>query len=72
MSSKQSLAHTTHEPRREATRTVKAKKATCDGCGARLPVRELLELTEDNHYNLTYCDNDLLCRECCDAAGVLY
>jgi hypothetical protein len=44
----------------------------CDGCDARLPVRELLELAEDNHDGLTHFDGDLLCRMCARAAGVLY
>lgn len=49
---------------------VKAKTATCDGCRGRFPRRELVELTEDNHDNLTYFHGDQLCEGCADRAGV--
>ena len=42
----------------------------CAGCGRRLPRRELVELHEDNHDNLTYFHGDLLCPACADNAGV--
>jgi hypothetical protein len=42
----------------------------CSGCGGRFASRDLTELTEDNHDNLTYFDGDLLCRTCADNAGV--
>lgn len=44
----------------------------CSGCGERFPRRELIELTEDNHDNLTYFHGDELCRECADNSGVCY
>lgn len=49
---------------------VKAKTATCDECRRRLPRRELIELHEDNHDNLTYFHGDRLCEGCTDRAGV--
>jgi hypothetical protein len=48
------------------------KRYVCDGCGERFPLRELIELHEDNHDNLTYFDGQLLCRRCADAAGAAY
>jgi hypothetical protein len=50
----------------------RARRALCDGCFERFPVRELVELTEDNHDGLTYFDGDHLCRMCADGAGVDY
>lgn len=50
---------------------VKAKTATCDGCARRFRRRDLTELTEDNHDNLTYFDGDRLCADCADLAGVI-
>ena len=44
----------------------------CSGCGGHFADRELTELTEDNHDNLTYFDGDLLCWECAGNAGVAY
>lgn len=44
----------------------------CSGCGGCFAGRELVELHEDNHDNLTYFDGDLLCRTCADSAGVAY
>ena len=44
--------------------------AVCSGCGGRYPHRELTELTEDNHDNLTYFHGDHLCRSCANGAGV--
>jgi hypothetical protein len=49
-----------------------ASEGVCSGCGGRFASRELTELTEDNHDNLTYFDGDRLCRECADNAGVAY
>jgi hypothetical protein len=50
----------------------RARQAPCSGCGRRRPVRELIELHEDNHDNLTHFHGDMLCRSCADAAGVSY
>jgi hypothetical protein len=50
----------------------KPKVAVCSGCGGKYPHRELIELTEDNHDNLTYFHGDRLCSSCADAAGVSY
>ncbi len=49
---------------------VRAKTGVCAGCGRRFRHRELVELHEDNHDNLTYFDGDLLCPTCADNAGV--
>ena len=43
----------------------------CDGCGLRFKPRDLVELNEDNHDNLSRFHGDMLCRECADAAGVM-
>ncbi len=48
----------------------KPKMAVCSGCGGKHPHRELVELHEDNHDNLTYFHGDHLCRSCADGAGV--
>ena len=56
---------------RLARHVVPPKLSPCAGCGARLPLRELVELHEDNHDNLTYFHGDLLCEECADGAGVV-
>lgn len=53
-----------------ATAVVRAKTGICAGCVRRFRHRELTELTEDNHDNLTYFDGDLLCPVCADSAGV--
>jgi hypothetical protein len=54
-----------------AARYVKAKTATCVGCGERFRHRELLEVTED-HDSLTWFPGDLLCiAECAGNHGVL-
>ncbi len=42
----------------------------CSGCGGHFAGRDLTELHEDNHDNLTYFDGDLLCSACADDAGV--
>lgn len=55
-----------------AARYVKARIATCTGCGGRFRHRDLVELHEYNHDDLTHFHGDLLCRKCADAAGVLY
>ena len=44
----------------------------CSGCGGRFAGRELTQLHEDNHDDLTYFDGDLLCPPCADNAGVEY
>lgn len=43
----------------------------CSGCGGRFASRDLTELTEDNHDNLTYFHGDHLCPACADNAGVV-
>jgi len=53
-----------------AATIARAKTAPCSGCGLRHRRRELVELREDNHDNLTYFDGDLLCPECSAGAGV--
>ncbi len=47
------------------------KSAACAGCVRRFPCRDLIELHEDNHDNLTYFHGDLLCRSCADKAEVI-
>jgi hypothetical protein len=47
-----------------------AKSGVCSGCGLRFRRRELVDLDESSHDNLTYFDGDHLCRLCADAAGV--
>jgi hypothetical protein len=42
----------------------------CSGCGRRFSQRDLTELTEDNHDNLTYFHGDRLCPACADNASV--
>jgi hypothetical protein len=54
-----------------AAEIARVKTATCSGCSKRFPRRELTELHEDNHDDLTYFHGDRLCSECADAAGVL-
>jgi hypothetical protein len=49
-----------------------ATPAFWTGCGGRHWRRELVELHEDSHDNLTYFHGDKLCRSCPDAAGVSY
>jgi hypothetical protein len=49
---------------------VRAKTGICAGCGRRFRYRDLTELTEDNHDNLTHFHGDRLCPECADNAGV--
>jgi hypothetical protein len=53
-----------------AATIARAKTAECAGCGLRFRRRELVELVEGNHDNLTYFDGDHLCPACADAAGV--
>jgi hypothetical protein len=53
-------------------RTPTEKVAVCSGCGGKYPHRELIELTEGNHDNLTYFHGDNLCRSCANDAGVDY
>jgi hypothetical protein len=51
---------------------LKPKLAVCSGCGGKYPRKELIELHEDNHDNLTYFHGDMICRSCADAASVSY
>ena len=55
-----------------AARVVKAKTATCDGCGDLLPRRDLVEVLEDNHDGIRYFDGERVCRPCADRDGVIY
>lgn len=47
-----------------------SKLYACIGCGGIFPAREMIELTEGNHDDLTYFDGDHLCGSCSDLAGV--
>ncbi len=51
-----------------AAKFVKAKTATCLGCGERFRHRDLLEVGEDN---LSFFEGDLVCIGCAGAHGVL-
>jgi hypothetical protein len=51
-----------------AARYVKAKTATCNGCGERVRHRDLVEVGEES---LTFFAGDLVCQECAGAHGVL-
>lgn len=53
-----------------AATVARSKSGQCSGCRCRFPRRELVELHEDNHDNLTYFHGDRLCEECADRAGV--
>ncbi len=53
-----------------AAEVARAKSGVCSGCGGRFPNRELVELEEGNHDDLTHFDGDRLCGECADGAGV--
>jgi hypothetical protein len=55
-----------------AAAVVRAKTGICAGCGHRFRHRELVEVLEGNHDDLTYFDGDLLCRTCADNASVVY
>lgn len=48
------------------------KRVPCAGCGETFPRRELVELREDNHDNLTHSHGDRLCGGCADDAGVCH
>jgi hypothetical protein len=41
----------------------------CSGCGGRFASRELVELHEGNHDNLTYFDGDVVCFSCAAEVG---
>jgi hypothetical protein len=47
-------------------------ESECSGCGGHFAGRDLTDLHERNHDDLTYFDGDLLCPECADNAGVTY
>jgi hypothetical protein len=47
----------------------RTRTAPCCGCGERLPVRELVEVQEDDE-SLTTLAGDRLCRGCARAHGV--
>jgi hypothetical protein len=50
----------------------RAKSGVCAGCGLRFCRRDLVDLDQGNHDDLTYFDGDRLCRTCADNAGVAY
>jgi hypothetical protein len=50
----------------------RAKSSVCAGCGLRFRRRELVDLAEGSHDDLTYFDGDHLCPACADSAGVEY
>jgi hypothetical protein len=52
-----------------AARYVKARTATCSGCGERFRHVDLLEVTDPHH--LTFFEGDALCRDCALHHGVL-
>lgn len=54
-----------------AAEIARVKTAVCSGCGGRFPRRELTELHEENHDNLTCFHGDRLCGGCADGAGVI-
>jgi hypothetical protein len=56
----------------EVLPSTKPKTARCTGCRDKYPRKELIELHEDNHDNLTYFHGDKLCRSCANSAGVSY
>ncbi len=62
----QSLARS---PRATTPKTPKI--APCDGCGAKVPRRDLIELVEGEHDGLTHFDGDELCRACACGHGAL-
>ncbi len=53
-----------------AATIARAKSGVCAGCGRRVRRRDLVELHEGNHDDLTYFHGDLLCPTCADGAGV--
>ena len=55
---------------RTRLRPEKPKVAACSGCGGKYPHRELIELHEDNHDNLTFFHGERVCRLCANDAGV--
>lgn len=42
----------------------------CDGCGERVPNREIVEVRED-HESLTFFEGDMLCGACAAGHGVI-
>jgi hypothetical protein len=57
---------------RSGAEKVAVKTGVCSGCRGKYPRKELIELHEDNHDNLTYFHGDTLCRSCANDAGVSY
>lgn len=51
-----------------AARFLKAKTATCAGCGERVRHRDLVEVGDEN---LTFFEGDLVCIECAGDHGVI-
>jgi hypothetical protein len=50
----------------------KLKMAVCSGCGGKYPHRELIELHEDNHDNLTCFHGEDVCKRCACTNGVSF
>jgi hypothetical protein len=46
-----------------------ASEGVCSGCGGHFAGRDLVELTEDNHDNLTYFHGDVVCFSCAAEVG---
>jgi hypothetical protein len=46
-----------------------ASEGVCSGCGGHFAGRELIELHEGNHDNLTYFDGDVVCFCCAAEVG---
>jgi len=70
-------ASKTREPRKALrawaakNRPRRTRHGTCSGCSGVFRRRDLIELGEDNHDNLTHFHGDRLCGECADNAGVV-
>jgi hypothetical protein len=54
---------------RPSPESLRAGESECSGCGGRFAGRDLIELTEDNHDNLTYFDGDVVCFTCAAEVG---
>ncbi len=57
---------------RPSPESLRSGQGACSGCGGDFAGRDLIELTEDNHDNLTYFHGDHLCPACADNAGVAH
>jgi hypothetical protein len=57
---------------RTRLRPEKPKLADCSSCDGKYPHRELIELHEDNHDNLTFFNGERLCKPCACRDGIAY